>query len=128
MTIRRTTPFVVAAFLAAHITACACRTPEIRTARPASRESSGHDCCKKHGHPAPSAPQPAKSSCCCDDGSHFAVADGPESVTQMLHFVAWETPDSRSTGHEFLAAEFDHASPARGPDVPIFLLHSTLLI
>lgn len=128
MTIRRYSPLVVAAFLAAHLTACACRTPALRTASVRARESSGHDCCKKHNHQGPQTPQPAHSSCCCDDGSHFAVAEGPESVSTEAELAAWEARASLSTGLERLPAEIDHASPARAPDIPLYLLHLTLLI
>ncbi|MEK7468604.1 MAG: hypothetical protein AAB074_14435 [Planctomycetota bacterium] len=128
MKLRRCSPFVAVAFLAAHLAACAC----LRTSagsRPASTSKPPeHSCCSKSSHDAPRPVEPVKSPCCCDDPSHFAVTDEPTVAVKSLLVDSPAVVLPVLLGAEIRRCAFDGSPPGRAPDVPLYTLHNSLLI
>ncbi|KAF0247083.1 MAG: hypothetical protein FD180_22 [Planctomycetota bacterium] len=126
--LRRCSPFVVAAFLAAHLSACACTFSSVPRAAESKAKPEGHGCCTKKSPDEPQPSKPVKSSCCCDDPSHFAVQDEP---TVGVKSPVVEVPvdlflDAVRTGADRYVS--DVSPPGRAPDVPLYTLHASLLI
>lgn len=128
MKFRRCSLPVVVAFLAAHITACACSVRSVPSGAKPNEKPADHGCCTRQSHDTPQPAKPADSSCCCDDASHFAIHEEPAAAVKSLivdpptdHFQAAVSVEARGVA-------IDGSPPGRAPDVPLYTLHASLLI
>jgi hypothetical protein len=118
MMFRGLVPVAALAFVAAHVAAFACRVS--MSEPPAAEESS---CC---GKKAPKEPRPEPKPCCCADGALVAVEAHAPSGLPEVEVEASETP--RMPPVRVIPGERAFLPPGRAPDVPLYTLHSTLLI
>lgn len=128
MKLRRCSPLVATAFLAAHLAACACTMSITATHSGSTAKPTRHSCCPEESHPAPQPAKPAESSCCCEDASHFAILEEPtvseQAPTAAVPLVQYPI----FAGGEIRRHVFDGSPPWRAPDVLLYTLHASLLI
>lgn len=128
MKLTRCSPLVAAAFLAAHLAACACTMSIAATHSGSTPKPTSHACCPEESHPAPQPATPAQSSCCCDDASHLAILEEPAVPEPLPMAAAPLVQYPMFAGREIHRHVFDGSPPGRAPDVPLYTLHASLLI
>ncbi|MCE9581498.1 MAG: hypothetical protein K8T20_03170 [Planctomycetes bacterium] len=125
MKFRRLSPLVALAFFAAQVASSVCAASMAQVAEAGKKPV--RSCCAKHDEHEPKSPAPARDECCCSDGGHVAVLDEPALQVPLPEIDAPAVVEVLHAGLTVVPAPFE-GPPGRGPDIPLFTLHRTLLI